>query len=427
MYKEIFFEISGRCNALCPWCYTGRKNRNSRNIQGEYISPFDFEKAIKYMLNNDIVNHSSVINLFNWGEPFLNPNFKDIINILNNYELKYGLSTNASKVVNFSEGNALRNLDLITFSMPGFSQYSYDKIHGFNFEKIKSNIQTILNNFRNCGFKGTAQIAYHVYQFNLNEIEEAYLFAGQNNIMLVPQYAYLAGYSMFSQYLKSELSYEEVKKASQELVLYYLNNKIKEKPMNYQCRQFDILTLDERCNVLTCCAVTEEQSDYSIGKLFDLSLKEIKELKLSREICKECDELGLNYIGGNPQLYLSKYQPTYRSLKRVLNSIFDNAEGKNVGVYGTGVHTDRMLTAYNDIFGSFKFNLFFFDSNEEKWGKVYHNSLINNPQDIEKFNLDRVIISSYSFQEQIYRRIKSVEKTGINIVKIYNEGDESLF
>ncbi|GBF34170.1 hypothetical protein DCCM_3282 [Desulfocucumis palustris] len=42
----------------------------------------------------------------------------------------------------------------IIFSMPGFSQESYDKIHGFNFEKIKDNIIKMSRNFRENGFTG---------------------------------------------------------------------------------------------------------------------------------------------------------------------------------------------------------------------------------------------------------------------------------
>lgn len=425
MYKVINFDISGKCNAFCPWCYTGQRNLNSNN-GGEFISPKTFGKAIKYLLDNGIMDKSTMVNMYNWGEPFLSPHLEDIINILNGYEIKYALSTNASKVVTFNEDKVLRNLASITFSMSGFSQESYNKIHGFNLEKIKDNIVSIINNFRNCGFEGQAKIAFHVYQFNLSEIEAAYKFAFLNNIPLYPSYAYLNGYSMLSNYLKSELSYEKMKKASQELMLYYINDKIKEKPEFYECPQFDMLTLDEKCNVLTCCGIGEESRDYAIGNLFELSLDQIRKKKLTREICKECDELGLNYIAHNPQQYIVS-SDHYNTIRYVFRNIFNAAEGKNIGIYGTGTHTDKMLQVYYELFGPFKFNLIFFDSSPEKWGDSYCNSLIHNPQDMEKLNLNRVIISSYSFQEEIHQRIKKLIKSDLKIVKIYNQGDEILF
>lgn len=425
MYKQVTFEISGKCNALCPWCYTGKKNRQS-TFQGEFITPSVFEKAINYMFDNKIIDKSSFIHLYNWGEPFLNPYFKDIISILNKYEIKYGLSTNASVLIDFTEEEVLRNLSYITFSMPGFSQKSYEKIHGFNFEKIKKNILTIVNNFRECGFKGEAQISYHVYQFNLDEVENAYKFACKNNMKLYPVYAYIADHNMLKKYLKSEFNYPEIKKASEELFLFYLDDKVNEKPDHYQCPQFQMLTIDEHCNIILCCSVGKECDDYSLGSLFNLSQSQIQELKLTREICNECDQLGINYLIHNTQR-ITNYQYKLQYTKLILQNLFSDSVGKSIGIYGTGNHTDKLLAMYKELVGAFDCNLFFFDPSEEKWGKSYHSSSISSPQDMDKYNLDRVIISSYTFQEEIYNRIKNIESLGIKVIKIYNENDAILF
>jgi len=47
--------------------------------------------------------------------------------------------------------------------MNGFSQSSYDKIHGFDFELIKKNIIEIIKTFRNAGYLGVATILYTTY------------------------------------------------------------------------------------------------------------------------------------------------------------------------------------------------------------------------------------------------------------------------
>lgn len=89
------------------------------------------------MLSNDIINLNTNICLYNWGEPFLHPKFKEIIYYLSSLNLNIGLSTNASKPIYFEDSNALKNLRHMRFSMPGFSQESYDRMHSFDFEKIK--------------------------------------------------------------------------------------------------------------------------------------------------------------------------------------------------------------------------------------------------------------------------------------------------
>ncbi|MCS4454451.1 hypothetical protein JTT00_04835 [Clostridium botulinum] len=78
--------------------------------------------------------------------------------------MSFALSTNASKVI-LLDNNELKNLKYITFSMCGFSQKSYDKIHGFNFEQIKRNISEILDNFKKMGLR--VMHMYHIMFINL--------------------------------------------------------------------------------------------------------------------------------------------------------------------------------------------------------------------------------------------------------------------
>ncbi len=303
MYPIIYFEISGKCNALCPWCATGRKNRQHIDTGG-FIKPELFEKALDRLQEIGLLSPQTVIKLFSWGEPFLHPQFKEIVEILNKKELSFGLSTNASRPVFFDQPLALRNLREIIISMSGFSQKSYSRAHGFNFEKIISNITNMMQNFRQCGFRGIARISYHIYQFNMHEIEPAILFARQNGIILDAGLAYIADWEEYRNYLCSEMDYEKLKLASQNLFLFHINEK-KEELRNSglpvsSCPQFNFLNIDEECNVLTCCLVDKSHKDYSIGSIFDLTTEEIVAKKRCQSICSECHELGIWYLIQSP-------------------------------------------------------------------------------------------------------------------------------
>lgn len=112
---------------------------------------------------------------------------------------------------------------------------------------------------------------------------------------------------------------------------------------------------------------------------------------------------------------------------KVLKKIFKNAQDKSIGIYGTGEHTDNMLESYTRFIGDISFKILFFDSDSSKWGRVYFNSKINAPDAINNIELDRIIISSYSFQDEIYESIKNNLNKNIDILKCYNENETILF
>ena len=302
MFKKIYFEISGRCNGKCPWCQTGIRNLRQSPNRGGFIGPDRFARAVGYMLDEGIIGKDTLIILHNWGEPFLNPSIQDIVHFLHEANLTFGLSTNASKFVEFQGSDLMERLRLFRFSMPGFSQSSYDRIHGFNFEMIKSNIAHILTNLRECGFRGEAQLAYHIYKFNQDELEPACQFASEHGINLLAYYAYLADFDVCMDYLSSKMPREQQEKASRELVLSYVEDLVAQMPQNYQCPQHTMLVLDEECNLLPCCIVGTDVGKYGLGNLFDLSLDEIRSLKTDQPFCKGCLSTGQCYVVHNPRV-----------------------------------------------------------------------------------------------------------------------------
>ena len=163
--KSIYLDISGVCNAKCPYCLSGRFKMPG----GKLIAVDVFEQILKRLTESKIVDGNSVLGLYNWGEPFLHPRLGDLVAITNRFAIPYAFSTNAS-VVPKIDRSFVNGLKMIIFSMPGFSQSSYDRIHGFSFQKIRKNIETIVNQARAAGYKGVFRIHYHVYQFNLSEI-----------------------------------------------------------------------------------------------------------------------------------------------------------------------------------------------------------------------------------------------------------------
>lgn len=288
MYNQVYFEISGYCNARCPWCVQGRGALIP--YPSRFIPPQEFRDAIFRLIDEALINSDTIINLYNFGEPFLHPSLQEILQVLSDYNLKYVLATNSSKFVQI-DPNLLKNLHRLFISMPGFSQNSYDKIHGFDFKEILTNIGKWIKLLG----PERIQIQYHIYQFNLDEIEKASEFFKKRGVNFFPYCALIADYNFAKSFLDNTLPREVSERISDELVLSYLPGYLTMLPENYSCPQHSILAIDEYCNVLTCCLLSKADPDYSIGSLFNLSSEEIEQKKTSRKTCKICIGKGIAF------------------------------------------------------------------------------------------------------------------------------------
>ncbi|ADY56923.1 Radical SAM domain protein [Syntrophobotulus glycolicus DSM 8271] len=293
MFEVIQFDVSGICNARCSWCVSGRRNRNKQS-SGKFINVEEFKRTIYHLLENGFIEQGRTwLALYMWGDPFLHPRIKEIIKFLNQENVLTGISTNASKPVFFEEEGVLSNIRHIWFSMPGFSQSSYDKSHGFNFEKILLNIKAMAANYYKMGCSpGKVIIIFHMYQYNLLELGLANEFARQNKLGFWPYAAGINDYELMKKYMKSEMDYELLKKASTELFLYNLTEEfLAKKPEGFVCPQFSQITLNEDCRALQCCG----RYDVDLGSIFDLKPQDINNLREQTGACTECRKLNIDF------------------------------------------------------------------------------------------------------------------------------------
>lgn len=299
MFNRIYFEISGICNGKCWWCQTGKRNINGTST-GKFVDFDEFKRAIFYLRENGFIGTNTEIALYNWGEPFLHPKFKEIMKFLNTENLKVILSTNCSKAVLFEENGILSNVQQVILSIPGFSQSSYDRIHGFNFENIIKNIIEITQNFRSVGFQGNFFLAFHIYQFNQNEIIPAGEFANQHQFAYIPSLAYINDMERQRKYLNSELEYSDLKRVTQDLFCYYLTDeKIEEskiqRPKDFICAQYNQLNIDDDCYVITCCG-----DNTRMDKIFNVKANEVNKWRTNSRACAVCRKAGIDCLPPAP-------------------------------------------------------------------------------------------------------------------------------
>lgn len=298
--RRFSIDISGCCNARCRWCSTGRKNLK-KGFEGHYMSFDMFVQIYNHMCKIGLLRKYNEILLYSWGEPFLNPDYERIILFLRDNHQIFSLSTNASvpKFINDEKRDCYSTVKTIVFSMPGFSQYSYNQMHGFRLETIKSNIKEIMKNLNQNGFHGNSLISYHLYRNNIDELKSAYDFATELGIEIVPIVAYFASYELAKEYLLDSMDESDICLSRNDLFLNHVRKLIKDRPKEYRCLVENVISIHFDGRIELCCCCDDSADDFLWTNILSInSLSEWNNYRakmLQSNTCLECRELGIDY------------------------------------------------------------------------------------------------------------------------------------
>ena len=196
--------------------------------------------------------------------------------------------------------NTYSKCESIHFSMPGFSQESYNRIHGFVFNTIKDNIVKIKKDMLEHGFAGEFVINAHIYRFSEEEIKCLREWAEEEGIIVSAYYPYLAGNSLVADYFEGRLDAELIRDISSDLFLQWDDKISQECIKNFENPLCHQLTIDESGNLTLCCAADEFCSCYNEwGKIENLNSYEdyirIKNKMLECKTCMDCKKYAIAY------------------------------------------------------------------------------------------------------------------------------------
>jgi MoaA/NifB/PqqE/SkfB family radical SAM enzyme len=287
----VIIEISGICNAKCPFC---ARQRFQERYVGNNMSSVQFGKIIDHLLDISLINSEQTIGLFNWGEPFLNTEINDILKILKKNNLFGSVSSNFIKAPKILNEN-LSILSSVTFSLSGFSNESYSKIHGANLNSVLDHFEEFYTKIRKYTPKTIIIISWHRYRFNESEFWDAYNYFDRPGIIFTPSVAFLNdGIEMIS-YVEGSLSRERKAVAEKNLFCDDITKMINynaSRSKNYHCYLKDMLVIDEMGQLLLCCIVTNEDKDYILGNILQMSVEDIWKNKMSDTKCNRCIQSG---------------------------------------------------------------------------------------------------------------------------------------
>lgn len=291
MYKasDFFIEISGKCSAKCPYC---ARQRFENRYSGNNMSPGIFEKIIDHLFSLEILNsdNASTIKLYNWGEPFLNPEINKILDILKKNKLFADVSSNFI-IKPQIENDLLPVISGVTFSLSGFSQASYGKIHGASLAKVLDNFEGFYNNL--CCYSPDTKIciSWHRYLFNESEFWAAYRYFDRPGIRFLPTVAYFNDLPEMLSFTKNNLPETRLKQAQSDLFLDHISqslNRHKQQTKNCRCFMWDQLVIDENGQLLLCCGMTSHDHEHVLGNILEMSSEDIFSKKSLSPICPSC-------------------------------------------------------------------------------------------------------------------------------------------
>lgn len=135
--KHVYMDPSSACHLHCPLCPTGA---NTINLPRRIMKFDDFKKYI------DQIPTVEKLDLYNWGEPFLNPDIIRIIKYAKEKNIYTVLDSNLSLALDEKKMDEIvtSGLDELRVALDGASEKSYSEYRkGGNFKLVMENMKRL--------------------------------------------------------------------------------------------------------------------------------------------------------------------------------------------------------------------------------------------------------------------------------------------
>jgi MoaA/NifB/PqqE/SkfB family radical SAM enzyme len=166
LYSQMFMiEPTTECNLKCPLCPVP----THMHRPGIHMAPHTYRDVV-----DDIVGHARTIELWNFGEPFLNPDIFDMIRYAEERGIRVRVSTNSTFLGDKDVENIFASdLSYIIVCLDGASAGTHERYRiGSSFEAVKAGIERLAHRRRALGrAKPFIRLQSLVFSYNEHEID----------------------------------------------------------------------------------------------------------------------------------------------------------------------------------------------------------------------------------------------------------------
>ncbi|HHU75065.1 MAG TPA: glycosyltransferase [Clostridiales bacterium] len=164
----------------------------------------------------------------------------------------------------------------------------------------------------------------------------------------------------------------------------------------------------------------------SYYKFISLSEKKTSSIRKALEFAEEVI-IPFGWISNEIQdIFNNIVAERERIVFEILSKLPLDKKNSKVGVYGSGKHAEYLLNKYKELIGDIKANLIFIDTYKESFSDKFYDFDIVNVNDIHKVNISEIVILSYFYEEEMYKKIISRYGDQYKTHRIYNGDTEPI-
>lgn len=120
------------------------------------------------------------------------------------------------------------------------------------------------------------------------------------------------------------------------------------------------------------------------------------------------------------KLYEEVLEENRKRAKKIMLAFPLDQKNKTVGIYGSGINADYILNIYEELIGTIKAKLYFIDTNISTGTETHNGIDIINVKDLERYDIDDIVILSYLYEQEMYETIVQTYKNKYPIYRFYN-------
>ena len=286
-------EVSGGCNLRCPSCAVGNTFVGG---PAKSLMKLDFFAAVLQKISAEQAARARKVvclDLYNWGEPLLNPDLPKMVQAAKQKGFKVGISTNLNHVKNL-EALVCADPGYIRISLSGFFQQTYSRTHkGGNIEDVKANMRLLRQYIDKHHASVVVVVGYITYKHNCaDELALMSALCHELDFRLSMDTAVLMPLEKLLEKLLDAIENEPVADEIEDLLLI-TPKQMSELSRPYRAEHSDCtlrrarLSMNADGSVPLCCAVWGHEFDVAANYL-DTSEADIQKARYGHDMCRRC-------------------------------------------------------------------------------------------------------------------------------------------